>query len=615
MRAEELAVLRDGRIERIVDLPTHPFVVGRGRDADLVLDEAGVSRSHVRLVPDPEGWNFEDAGSTNGVRLNGRTVQGGQLGRTDWLEVGPFRLQLLPPRAGGGLREPGAVEELFLATARIGSTGDPDALLASMLESAMRIFQAERGMVLLEGAEGRFEPAIVRSIDLGAEEGRTSQTVAGEAARRGVPLLIADSHGSGDFAHAPSIEASAARSILAAPMRQGDVVLGVVYLDGPAVRRVYTDRDLDLLSTFALHVAGAWRGRTEALRMEARAQGFSRLARSAARSEGKDPEGLAAASPAMRRLVEAVRAVARRDTTALLLGESGTGKELLARAIHDLSPRRDAPFVPVNCMALVADLAASELFGHERGAFTGAEAAREGRFELADGGTLFLDEVGELSLEMQVRLLRVLQERVVERVGSTRSRKIDVRVVAATNRDMKAAVREGRFREDLWYRLNVFPLEVPRLRDRPEDIPLLVEQFVAHFRVEFGRALEGPDPSTLELLVAYPWPGNVRELRNVIERAFVLEPGERITRASLPLEVRGPEDRVPVPGGELSLGGLPRDYHRAKDAFDLAFLKRALAAHGGNMTAAADEAGIPRKTIYRKLKGFGISVEDALREE
>jgi formate hydrogenlyase transcriptional activator len=230
-------------------------------------------------------------------------------------------------------------------------------------------------------------------------------------------------------------------------------------------------------------------------------------------------------SPALTKVLSLVETVAPLPSTVLILGETGTGKELIARAIHDRSPRRDHPLVKVNCAAISAGLVESELFGHVRGAFTGAVDGRIGRFEVADGGTIFLDEIGELPLDTQVKLLRVLQEREIEPVGSARARRVDVRVIAATNRDLERDVAAGRFRADLYFRLNVFPIEMPPLRERKDDVPLLAYYFADRFAREFGKRIERIGPDAVARLLAYPWPGNVRELSNVIERAVVLARG------------------------------------------------------------------------------------------
>jgi transcriptional regulator with GAF, ATPase, and Fis domain len=233
-------------------------------------------------------------------------------------------------------------------------------------------------------------------------------------------------------------------------------------------------------------------------------------------------------SPALQKILAKVEQVAATDATVLILGESGTGKELLARAIHNLSQRSDHPLVKVNCAALPMHLIESELFGHEKGAFTGAIARKAGRFELADGGTIFLDEIGEMPLELQAKLLRILQDGEFERVGGQQTLKVDTRVIAATNRDLKTEIQHGRFREDLYYRLYVFPITIPPLRERKEDIPLLVNHFVKKYSAKTGKKIESVSQHIIDTLQAYPWPGNVRELENVIERAVIVSPGKQL---------------------------------------------------------------------------------------
>jgi two-component system NtrC family response regulator len=293
--------------------------------------------------------------------------------------------------------------------------------------------------------------------------------------------------------------------------------------------------------------------------------------------------------------------VAEAKATVLITGESGTGKELIAKAIHFGSPRREAPFVSVNCSALVETLLESELFGHERGSFTGAVATRKGRFELAEGGTLFLDEVGEMSQALQVKLLRVLQEWEFERVGGSRTIKVDVRVLAASNRDLKQAVAEGRFREDLFYRLNVVHIHVPPLRERPGDIPLLS----AHFAVKYGRSLSKPaltiGPEAMEQLSRYPWPGNVRELENAIERAAILCGPEAVRPEDLPEEIRGGERAKALPA-DLYEMPLPE----ALDHIEARMIKRALLRSGYVQTQAAKALGITKSLLQYKMKKHNL---------
>ena len=308
-------------------------------------------------------------------------------------------------------------------------------------------------------------------------------------------------------------------------------------------------------------------------------------------------EEIVGSSDALRRVLADVARVARVDSTVLILGETGTGKELIARAIHKRSSRAARAFIRVNCAAIPPSLIASELFGHEKGAFTGATQRRLGRFEAADGGTIFLDEVGELPAETQIALLRVLQEREFERVGSSDSVPVDVRVLAASNRDLKAAVASGTFREDLFYRQNVFPVRVPPLRERLEDLPLLVEYLVQRYAAKAGRKIRQVTRSTLSLLRSYDWPGNVRELQNVIERAVVLTDGDTVSVDESWLTGDSPRSVEPAPLG-ATIAGRERE-----------LIEAALAESGGRIagpSGAAARLGIPRQTLDSKIRAFGI---------
>jgi two-component system, NtrC family, response regulator len=303
-------------------------------------------------------------------------------------------------------------------------------------------------------------------------------------------------------------------------------------------------------------------------------------------------------SPELQVVYEMVRRAAPTKATVLVLGASGTGKELIAQALHEASPRADKPFVRVNCAALSESLLESELFGHEKGSFTGAAARREGRFELADGGTLFLDEIGDVSAGIQVKLLRVLQQREFERVGGTQTVRVDVRVVAATNKELEAEVKAGRFREDLFYRLNVVPITLPPLRRRKVDLPALVTHFVERFSHLHQKKVTGLAPGVLNALLAYDWPGNVRELSNVIERAVVLAPSTELTVDDMPAALRGPRPRHS--NGGLIPGATMHDIEREA-------ILQTLEVVGGSTSKAAEMLGLSVRTIQYRLKQYGDS--------
>lgn len=315
------------------------------------------------------------------------------------------------------------------------------------------------------------------------------------------------------------------------------------------------------------------------------------------------------ANAEMQKVFDVMRKVAQTKSTVLVQGETGTGKELVARAIHNLSPRHDLPFVPVDCAALSESLLESELFGHVRGAFTGAVQDKEGLFETAHGGTVFLDEVGHISSEIQAKLLRVLQDGEIKRVGDAGSRKVDIRLIAASNEDLEKAVKESRFREDLYYRLNVVPIFIPPLRERKEDILLLVEHFINKYNCLEKKQLKGIAADALKVLMNYDWPGNVRELENLVHRAVVMEQGENIDLADLPASLRVPETAE-----------MRNNYSRAADfrkakknavmSFEKRFLTEVLIRNQGNVSRVAKEISLDRRNLHRKLRVLKLNPRD-----
>jgi two-component system nitrogen regulation response regulator NtrX len=306
---------------------------------------------------------------------------------------------------------------------------------------------------------------------------------------------------------------------------------------------------------------------------------------------------------AMVKLREQVAMAAPTNGRVLIFGENGTGKELVARTIHAMSRRRTGPFVEVNCAAIPEELIESELFGHVRGAFTGAVADRRGKFEMAHGGTIFLDEIGDMSLKTQAKVLRVLQEQTMEAVGGSTRIRVDARVLAATNKDLPVEIRAGRFREDLYFRLNVVPIYVPPLRERVQDIPLLADHFMAMLAREYGRRPKAFDVEAVAVLQRYSWPGNVRELRNLVERLMIMVPGDRVTTRDLSFLDQGTISPVSAHTTPAPLAPL----HDARDEFERQYILRALAAQQGNISRTAEVLGVERSNLYRKMRAFGIA--------
>ncbi|MEC7522321.1 MAG: sigma-54 dependent transcriptional regulator [Myxococcota bacterium] len=323
-------------------------------------------------------------------------------------------------------------------------------------------------------------------------------------------------------------------------------------------------------------------------------------------------------SPPMVEVYNVIEKVADTPSTVLLTGESGTGKELIARALHENSSRKDRPFIRVNCAAIPRDLIESELFGYEKGAFTGAVTSKPGRFELAHGGTLFLDEIGEIPVNMQVKLLRAIQEQEFERVGGIKTIEVDVRLVAATNRDLAQEIKQGRFREDLYYRLNVVQVRLPPLRERTSDIPLLIEHFVKRFREKLKKDVVGATDGAMQRLLAHPWPGNIRELENVIERCILFSEGDRIDVGDLPPEVRvdapssaasAPPPKAAEPASDQPTPGLKEAVREAASKVERELIVRALSQTGGNVTHTARLLKISRKSLQTKMKELGLREE------
>ena len=483
----------------------------------------------------------------------------------------------------------------------IGMT-EPEELLRHILASALRLFAAEAcSLALIDEAEQQ----LAFAMTLGGarmEEFRLplGQGIVGWVAEKGEGVIANDVSQDPRFLGQVDRKTGfRTKAVLCAPLRDNGRVIGAIEVLNTAAPEGFAQEDLDLLLAFGgLATPALQRTRTFSTVRNVKTA-FQEVVQERYRL-------VSGASPLMQEVLRLAHSVAVSHSTVLLLGESGTGKEVMARAIHHWSPRAEQPFVAVNCVALTAELLESELFGHEKGAFTGAIAQKKGKFELADGGTIFLDEIGDLAAPLQAKLLRVLQEREFQRVGGTKDLRVNVRVIAATNRDLRRALQTGAFREDLYYRLNVVSISLPPLRDRREEIPALIDYFTARYCNEMKRPLLALLPPAQERLLAYRWPGNVRELQNVIERAVVLTQGPTITLADLPLELRMPSGD----NGDPTLPGQTIDstlsLSAAMEMFKRERVRQALEAVNGNQTKAAQVLGVPRPNLSRLMKQLGL---------
>ncbi|HYN44001.1 MAG TPA: sigma 54-interacting transcriptional regulator [Thermoanaerobaculia bacterium] len=585
-----------------VALEAEEVVLGRDSACGVCLPDATLSRHHATLARTPDGWRLRDLGSLNGLRVNGQSTADHLLAPGDRIELGSSVLVYRPegPEAGDGVPE--VPESNVLSTIRLPLS---QALFAGdAAASASRKTERSLGLLLAAGrrfAGERSEEGLAKALLATACDAVGGST--------GVVLLADEGNGLREVASSPvrpesgRIPSGAAAEALerreavalrldghhaaAVPILRGEQGLGVLCLVGSEAP--VPEDELQLL--FGLCASA---GTSLALvRHLVWLEGERRRL-----EPSTEDEELRGDSPAIGRVRALLARAAASEASVLLAGESGTGKELAARALHARSARRDGPFVAVNAAALVDTLVESELFGHERGSFTGAVARRRGRLETAHRGTLFLDEVGEMAASTQAKLLRVLETRSFERVGGTESVKVDVRVIAATNRDLPTEVREKRFREDLYYRLAVVTITLPPLRERREDIPGLASFFLSRHAQRVGRRLEGFSPAALSRLVTYDWPGNVRELSNAVERAAVLSAGPLVRPEDLPEAlVEGPASR--------SDEALP-PYHEAVNRAKHQVVSAALAQSRGNVTEAARLLGLHPNYLHRLLNQLGL---------
>ena len=485
---------------------------------------------------------------------------------------------------------------LVEASVSINARRSLDEVLHAVMVSANRVFRAEGSSVVLlepERQELVFRAAtgekseLLRDVRLPYGKGIVGWVIAHDEA-----LVIPDvSQDPRFYSQVDERTKFRTQSVICVPMRIKGRVVGALELVNPDRQLLHDEFIVSVVEAYASLAAVAIENARLYDRLQLENQGYRRVLKGGETVIVGD-------SPAIRAVLEVIERVAPAVTTVLILGESGTGKELVAKRIHELSPRRDAPFIAVHCAALPESLLESELFGHEKGAFTGASSRKLGRFELAHGGTIFLDEIGELSPAIQAKLLRLLQFKEFERVGGTQTLHADVRILAATNRDLRREVEKGHFREDLYYRLNVVPITVPPLRERREDIPLLAEFFVQRFSRRLGIPTLGVSAEALQILSRYHWPGNVRELENVIERAMVLFRPNWIEPEHLPPELRQGEF-----GSAETDSDLPPLWQ-----VERRMILRALEDTGWNQSAAARQLGISRSRLRYRIKKFRVPV-------
>jgi Nif-specific regulatory protein len=591
--------------------------LGREPENDIVIDAQWVSRRHCEIRRVGDGFEVADRGSHNGTLVNGvpikeRLLRGGDrvaIGGASFLfvdrDADPFPgLELddapFPKRDTVELR---SEEALYLHPERIESpslstvlsliqtiAGTTDETLAEkVLERFFDLVPAERGAIVVGSSPEELEPLAMRG-GRGAHVAKPrfplSRTVLAKVFAERTAVL---SNHVGSELSAKSLAASNVTNLLCLPLVTDGRIVGALYLDRSTPGAEFPASLLELLMGLASIAAGAIE--------RSRQLGRLRVLNRRVQEELHLVHEMVGESPKLKEAQRILARAAPTDSTVLIEGESGTGKELAARAIHFNSPRRDGPLVKVDCTGLNENLLASELFGHERGAFTGAIQQKKGKLEIAHGGTVFLDEIGELPLALQAHLLRVLQDREFERVGGTRPIGVDIRLVAATNRDLAQEVKKGSFREDLFYRLNVVRLSLPPLRERPEDVELLAQYYASEHGKRVKRRIAGVSPEALAILKRYDWPGNIRELANVVERAVVLGTTELILPEDLPESM--------FEAKSVS-GAAAGSYHDAVTERKKELILEAVSRAGGSITEAAKLLGLHPNYLHRLIRNLGL---------
>jgi Nif-specific regulatory protein len=635
-----LLVLSGPLKDSTISLSEGEVTVGRDASNGIAVVDPSVSRKHC-LVSWSEGrFRVRDLDSRNGTLVNGNGIEEQWLEHGDQIATGDssflFLLDedvtaavsrvefedaeaiaettIIHPRDVVYLQPDRLLRELP-ATSRVArnlnallkisrivhAIRDLDDLQGQLLDLIFEVVPAGRGAILLAERESHeFNSTFARMRHAGqAQLVKVSRTVARQVLEQGIAMLGSDVRGSSELREVESLAASQVRSLLCVPLTVFQRVIGCIYLDSDSVNNRMNEEHLQLVTAIA--------GISAVALENARRLHWLEVENERLTVEVSQERSLVGEGARMKEVYQFLKRVAPTDSTVLIEGESGTGKELAARALHRNSPRAGKPFMAINCSAIPETLLESDLFGHERGAFTGAASLKRGRLEVADGGVVFLDEIGELALSLQVKLLRVLQEREFERVGGTHSIKVDIRLIAATNSNLEQAMREGRFRQDLYYRLAVLKITMPTLRDRKDDIPMLVRHFV---QKHAKRCKVKPRPvsrEALACLVNYDWPGNVRELENAIERALVLGTSDMILPEDLPETLL---ERTPPP--EM----IEAKYHAAIKELKKQLILDAVEQTQGSYADAARILGVHPNYLHRLIRNLELKeiLKEALRD-
>jgi transcriptional regulator with GAF, ATPase, and Fis domain len=584
-------VIASGRIHPILRKLTS---IGSDPENDLVLEDELVSATHAHVRLEAGRFMLVSTARANVLWVNDRKTRKHPLEHGDELLMGNTTLRfnlwdepttVEVERADMDVDEVGAYRRLAEFSGRLAQRAHANELLEALMDEVVSLTGADKGF-LLTTIDGDLQVRTARNLNrenLNPGIDHVSDSIIGRVISSREPVIVSDALNDTVFQSSVSVIQLKLCSVMCVPMVVGGTLLGAIYVGNDNVVNLFEQHHLDVLTVFASQAALLLQ---HALQRESLAQDNTRLR---VALEGKRFGSLIGSSNAMKDVFRRVEKVAATDISVLIRGETGTGKELIAREIHRRSTRAEGPFVAVNCGAIPENLMESELFGHRRGAFTGAVENKIGSFQAAHKGTLFLDEIGEMPSRLQVKLLRAIQERVVTRVGDTRPTQMDIRLVTATHVDLEQAIADARFREDLYYRINVVSVPLPPLRDRDDDVVLIGRYLLDTLAKEYNRPVTGFTNEAIIALRKHAWPGNIRELENRLKKGVVLADGDRLAPADLDLE-------------EDALAGRILPLAEAKEAFQRRYIDEVLALNGGNRTKTARDLGVDPRTVFRHLE-------------
>lgn len=566
--------------------------IGSDPDSDVHLAKADIAKVAAHIMYDGKTFTIATTDRKAEILVSGTRVRKQTLVDGDEIEIGPVKMRfaledkpaLTPDADLLPEREMEAYRRLLSFSEALGNERDITALLDRLMDEIIGLTRADKGfLVLIE--DGRPAVKVARNLrgeSLQEAVGELSDTILAKVMRKGQPIVVSNALEDSEFNSSVSVVNLKLTSVMCAPLMHQGELFGAIYVGNNSVVNLFDETSLELLTIFCGQASLLVQ---MALSIDALVVETKSLKSELEKSRFGD---LIGACDGMKNIYKKIDKVAKTDISVLITGETGTGKELIAREIHRRSPRTKGPFVVINCGAIPEHLLESELFGHVKGAFTGAVQTRDGRFQAASGGTLFLDEIGEMPLNLQVKILRAIQERQVTRVGETKSQAVDIRVLTATHRDLEQMVRENTFREDLYYRLNVVNLHLPPLRDRGEDVVVIANYLLQKFSEELGSKPKSFAPKAITAMRKYAWPGNVRQLENRLKRAIVLAEKGKVTPDDLDIQMEDLEDILPLSD--------------ALERYRRRYINEALERNGMNRTKTARELGVDPRTIFRHLE-------------